>query len=206
MAKTKSSFKAKKPSQSDSIGQVEQVMASLLSSTDIAVIFLDTHFCIRLFTPAVKDLFDVIPSDLGRPLTDFARKFKDDDLLVDAQTVLDKAVRLEKELVSKSGRVYVRRILPYRAVDGAIKGVVVTFIDIGERKHAETALRESEEQYRLIFESLRDYAIFRLDREGRREYQDFRGPHDYRNDAQGDVAERCVPRGAESRGAQLQER
>jgi PAS domain S-box-containing protein len=63
--------------------------------------------------------------------------------------------------------VYVRRILPYRAESGLIDGVVVTFIDIGERKRAETALRESEARYRLIFEGLKDYAIFMLDREGR---------------------------------------
>jgi two-component system CheB/CheR fusion protein len=139
----------------------------LLSSMDIAMVFLDTQFCIRLFTPALKDLFDVIPSDLGRPLIHLARKFKDDELLADAQAVLDKAVRVEKEILSKSGRTYVRRILPYRAPDASIKGVVVTFIDIGERRPAETAFRESEEHYRLIFENLKDYAIFMLDREGR---------------------------------------
>jgi two-component system, chemotaxis family, CheB/CheR fusion protein len=186
MAKKKSSSKAKKSSKGDPIDQAELTtvnfrlqakmeeleratndLNSLLSSTDLAVLFLDTQFCIRLFTPALKDLFDVIPSDLGRPLTDLARKFNDNELLADAQVVLEKATRLEKEIVSKSGRIYVRRILPYRAADSSIKGVVVTFIDIDERKHAETALWESEEQYRLIFASLRDYAIFMLDREGR---------------------------------------
>ena len=43
-------------------------LSSLLSSTDIAVIFLDAQFRIRRFTPAVRDLVDFIPSDIGRPL------------------------------------------------------------------------------------------------------------------------------------------
>jgi two-component system CheB/CheR fusion protein len=154
------------PAKMEELERTTSDLKGLLNSTDIAVMFLDTQFCLRFFTPPLKDLFDVIPSDLGRPLTDLARKFKDDELLADAKAVLDQAVRVEKEIASKSGRTYVRRILPYRAADTGVKGVVITFIDVGERTYAETALREREEQYRLIFEGLRDYAIFMLDRKG----------------------------------------
>ncbi|HEX3358161.1 MAG TPA: chemotaxis protein CheB, partial [Tepidisphaeraceae bacterium] len=75
-------------------------LSSLLSSTDIAVVFLDTYFRIRRFTPAVKDLMELIPSDVGRPLSDLARKFTDPDLLSDVKTVLEKLVSLEKEVTS----------------------------------------------------------------------------------------------------------
>ncbi len=103
---------------------------SLLSSTDIAVIFLDNHFRIRRFTPAVKDLLELIPSDVGRPLANLARKFDDPELLVNAQTVLDKLVSIEKEMRSDSGHWYVRRVLPHRTADNRIGGVVMTFVDI----------------------------------------------------------------------------
>ncbi|VTT99032.1 mcp methyltransferase with pas pac sensor : Methylase of chemotaxis methyl-accepting protein OS=Rhizobium leguminosarum bv. trifolii WSM2012 GN=Rleg10DRAFT_2965 PE=4 SV=1: CheB_methylest: CheR_N: CheR: PAS_10 [Gemmataceae bacterium] len=42
-------------------------LGSLLTSTDIAVLFLDPKFRIRRYTPAVRDLLDLIPSDAGRP-------------------------------------------------------------------------------------------------------------------------------------------
>lgn len=48
-------------------------LASLLKSTDIAVLFLDTRFRIRRYTPAVRELLELIASDVGRPLSDLAK-------------------------------------------------------------------------------------------------------------------------------------
>ncbi len=142
-------------------------LSSLLSSTNIAVLFLDMQFRIRRFTPAVKDLFDLIPSDIGRPLKDLAPKFSDSDLGAHAEDVLQKLVPLEKEITGENGQVYMRRILPYRTGDNHIEGVVITFIDISERKRAEESLRQSQERYRLILDGIKEYAIMSLDRQGR---------------------------------------
>ena len=64
------------------------------------------------------------------PLKDMAQKFTDPDLLTDAQAVLEKLTPIEKEVVSQSRRVYMRRALPYRTSDNRIAGVVVTFVDV----------------------------------------------------------------------------
>ncbi len=119
---------------------------SLLSSTNIAVVFLDTQFRIRRFTPAVRDLLDLILADVGRPLSDLNRKFEDPDLTADARTVLDNLVPIEREILSASNRWYVRRILPYRTSDNRIDGVVLTFVDITERRAALKARKELEER------------------------------------------------------------
>ncbi len=117
-------------------------LSSLLRSTDIAVLFLDRSFQIRKFTPAVRDLLDLIPTDIGRPLSHLAPKFSDPDLLADAAAVLDRLVPIEKEVASESRRWYARRILPYRTSDNRLDGVVITFVDITSRKHGELSLRE----------------------------------------------------------------
>ena len=141
-------------------------LSSLLSSTDIAVVFLDRGFRIRRFTPAVLDLFELIPGDVGRPLNDLDRKFEDPDLLDDARAVLDKLVPIEREVRSESGRWYVRRTLVYRTGDNRIDGVVVTFVDFTARKRAEESLRDSESGYRMLLEGVRDFAILMLNSDG----------------------------------------
>jgi PAS domain S-box-containing protein len=127
-------------------------LASLLSSTDIAVLFLDPSFRIRRYTPAIRGLLDLIASDVGRPLAALARRFDDPHLDDDARAVLERLVPVEREVAAAGGRYYLRRVLPYRTADNRIDGVVVTFVDISARKKAEEALRASEEQFRRAVE------------------------------------------------------
>ena len=57
-------------------GKVEQLdqsnsdLQNLFDSTRIAIVFLDRNLLIRNFTPAVTQIFNLISTDRGRPLTD----------------------------------------------------------------------------------------------------------------------------------------
>lgn len=127
-------------------------LSSLLTSTDIAVLFLDTRFRIRRFTPQVRELLDMIETDVGRPLNDLAKKFTDPNLAADVDSVLNNLVPIEREVSTHDGRWFLRRVNPYRTADNRIDGVVVTFVDISERKKAVDALQQSEEQFRRAIE------------------------------------------------------
>ena len=127
---------------------------NLLSSTDIAVLFLDPQLNVRRFTPAVSDLIELIPADIGRPLANFTQKFTGGDVIADAHRVLTKLVPLESEVHSHSDRWYVRRSLPYRTQDDRIAGVVITFVDITARKIAEQAIEVAQARLQAVIEQM----------------------------------------------------
>ena len=120
-------------------------LQNVLYSTDLATLFLDRDLRIRFFTPATKLLFNVLPGDVGRPLADLRSHTVDDRLLADARVVLSGLVPIEQEIEAEDGLWFVRRILPYRAHDGGVEGVVITFTDITERKHVARALEEAKQ-------------------------------------------------------------
>jgi two-component system CheB/CheR fusion protein len=118
------------------------------------------------YTPAAAPLFKLIPSDVGRPISDLKHRLDYPELTIDAERVLETLVPAEREL-QDDGRWLLARVLPYRTVDDHIGGVVLSLVDITERRHAEEARRQSEERWRLVIESARDYAIFTFDLERR---------------------------------------
>jgi chemotaxis methyl-accepting protein methylase/signal transduction histidine kinase len=132
------------------IGELESTnndLDNLLTSTNIATLFLDTDLRIRRFTPAATQLFRLIPSDVGRPIGDVVQNFSDPDLLRDAAAVLERPVAPKTEVQGHDGRWYFRQVLPYRARGGSTEGVVMTFSDV-----AAEALQEA----RLYAESIVD--------------------------------------------------
>ncbi|MFN4155335.1 MAG: chemotaxis protein CheB [Paracoccaceae bacterium] len=115
-------------------------LQNVLYSTDVATLFLDPDLNIRFFTPAARAIFRVIPTDVGRPIADLAAVSKDDDLAADARAVLASCEPQERETEGGDGRFFLRRIQPYRAEGGRVEGVVITYVDITERKRSTAAL------------------------------------------------------------------
>lgn len=106
-------------------------MINLLASTGIATVFLDMNLCVMRYTPAITQVIDLIPGDIGRLISHLVLKTKKyDSFVADAQTVLDSLKPIEKKVESTSGRMYTLRVQPYRTVDNKIEGVVASFIDI----------------------------------------------------------------------------
>ncbi len=129
-------------------------LSNLLDSTEIATVFLDRGLKIRFFTPSMKNLMDVIATDVGRPVGSFATKFQDPNLLEEARNVLERLAPAEAEVPADNGRWYLRRIVPYRTQDDRIDGVVITFADITAPKTAEAAVRAARDRIEQIYNSV----------------------------------------------------
>ncbi len=118
-------------------------LRNVLYSTDVATLFLDRQLNIRFFTPATSAVFHFITSDIGRPLADLHALAADATLLADAAIVLHTSTPIEHEVEGENGAWFLRRILPYRAHDGATEGVVITFVDITERRRAAAEVQDA---------------------------------------------------------------
>ncbi len=114
----------------DELSQSTNDMKNLLNSTDIATLFLDKDLNVRRFTQQATKIIKLIPSDVGRPITDLASELQYPELADDGRTVLHTLVPAEKPIGCKDGRWFTVRIMPYRTLDDRIDGVVITFADI----------------------------------------------------------------------------
>ena len=159
----------------DEVERTSNDLDNLLTSTNIATVFLDGQLRIRRFTTAATRLFTLIASDVGRPLADIAPAFTDPTLLTDAATVLKTLTPRQAEVATREGRWYMRQVLPYRTQDNRIEGVVITFSDVaaealhGARSNLEAALNKltaSEAQLRTTLDTAAD-AIITIDESGR---------------------------------------
>lgn len=121
-------------------------LQNVLFSTNVATLFLDRELKIRFFTPATRSLFNVIPGDVGRPLADLHPLAADEELLIDAKRVLAGEDFVERQIQTQNGIWFMRRILPYLAHDNSVEGVVITFVDITERKLAVAAVDAARQE------------------------------------------------------------
>ncbi|HEY3295345.1 MAG TPA: chemotaxis protein CheB [bacterium] len=120
-------------------------LTNLMNSAEIATIFVDGGFHIKRFTAEVTHLVNLIPADVGRPLSHVMTNLVNCDLDERAREVVRTLVHREEHVESKDGRWYLLRIHPYRTRNDVIAGAVLTFTDITTIKQLERSLRDSEQ-------------------------------------------------------------
>jgi two-component system CheB/CheR fusion protein len=132
----------------DELDRAHADLRNVFDSTRIATVFLDKHLRIRSFTQAVTEIFNLISTDRGRPLTDIASHLVDVDLPREVQSVFERGEIIERNVRYADGKTYyLMRILPYRSQSNVIEGVLVTFVEI-------TNIIEAEARQRSLVDEL----------------------------------------------------
>ena len=72
---------------------------NLMASTDIGTVFLDRHLRIHRFTPSAQKIFNLIPADIGRPISDITTRLHYDGFIADCEKVLESLQTIEREVL-----------------------------------------------------------------------------------------------------------
>jgi two-component system CheB/CheR fusion protein len=122
--------------------QANNDLQNLIAATQIGTLFLDRELRLTRYTPSIVGIFNLIPTDLQRPLAHITHTLQYEHLAADAREVLATLQNIEREVASQTGQWYLARLRAYHTPDGRIAGVVITLVDITERKRTEAALAE----------------------------------------------------------------
>ncbi|GAB4204985.1 MAG: hypothetical protein OHK0022_30650 [Roseiflexaceae bacterium] len=138
----------------EEISRINADLQNLIAAIDIGTLFLDRSLRVRRYTPQIEELFNLIPTDLDRPLAHLTHRLHYDLLIDDLHQLLALLAPIEREVQHVDGRWFLVRLRPYRTIEDRIDGVVLTFLDISERRLVAEALRSSEQQLRQSHEEL----------------------------------------------------
>jgi len=120
-------------------------MKNLLDATEVCTLFLDNELNIVRYTPKVRHLFNLIASDIGRPISHVVSNF---DQPVDVnyiREVIDTLTIKTSDIRTTANEWYRMRIMPYRTLDNYIAGVVVTLTPITDYKQMQSTLAALKE-------------------------------------------------------------
>ena len=134
--------------------QLNNDLTNLLASINIPILILTLDLRIRRFTPMGQRLFNLIPADAGRPLSDIRTNLDIPDLEPLILDVLDTLIIKELEVQTFGGHWYNLRIRPYRTIENQIDGVVLVLIDIDVLKRSAATLEQARNYAEAIVETV----------------------------------------------------
>jgi two-component system CheB/CheR fusion protein len=139
--------------------QASDDIENFFYSSSIGAVFLDQKLTVKRFTPAVRGIFKLIDTDVGRPLQDITSSIEERDVLSDAREVLETLDHKQLKVRTSEGRNYEAEIRPYRTADNLIDGVVLTFNDVTRFKHLELEARDAQRYAESITATIREPLI-----------------------------------------------
>jgi two-component system CheB/CheR fusion protein len=140
-------------------GEMEQVnndLQNLLASVNLPVLILDADVRIRRFTGVAEKLFKLIPSDMGRPVTDINLPLEIPSLHKLVLEVFDSLTPQDLELQDKLGHWWSIRIRPYKTAERKIDGAVLVFVDIDEMKANLQRVMQARDMAEAVVKTMRE--------------------------------------------------
>jgi two-component system CheB/CheR fusion protein len=113
----------------EELSRVNSDLVNLLASVEIAIVIVDGDLRIRRFTPMAERVLNLLPADLGRPITHIKPNIDCPDLEQMIARTIDQVAPQEREVKDRQGNLYSLRIRPYKNIDNRIDGAVLSLFD-----------------------------------------------------------------------------
>jgi len=115
--------------------QITDELNNLLASIQMPIVMVDNALTVRRATPAARAAFNILASDIGRPLGELRPNIDVPDMEKMLREVIETLGTRERRVSDQQGRQYSLRVRPYRTAHDKIDGAVITLVDInGERE------------------------------------------------------------------------
>jgi len=114
--------------------QINSDLNNLLASIQLPIVMVDNTLTVRRATPAARQAFNILQTDIGRQLHELRPNIDVPDLEDILRQVIQTASTRERRIIDKDAHEYSLRVRPYRTADNRIDGAVITLVDIDGNK------------------------------------------------------------------------
>ncbi len=111
------------------LARVNNDLVNLLSGVGIPIVMVGCDLRIRRFTPPAEKLFNLIATDVGRPISDIKPNLNVPDLAQLITGVIDSLTPYEGAAQDQEGHTYSLRVRPYVTLDKTIDGASLVLIE-----------------------------------------------------------------------------
>jgi len=156
------------------LSQANSDLDNIIETSELGILFLDESMLIRKYSPIVTEYFNILNSDLGRPLHHISHNLNYDDLIKDVAKVSELDVEIRKEVYTLKSHCLLMLIKAYNnPYSSGTSGVVISFTNITRMKLVESQLElvakaSNEEEKQFVAKKIRILIIDDL--EGDRTY------------------------------------
>lgn len=113
----------------EELSRVNSDLVNLLGSVQIAIVMVASDLRIRRFTPMAEKVLNLIPTDVGRPISDIKPNIDVPDLERIIGQVIETVTTQEHQVRARDGSRYTLRVRPYKNLENRIDGAVLALID-----------------------------------------------------------------------------
>ncbi len=108
-------------------------------------LFVNNDLLLMKFSPGTVKQINLLPADIGRPLSNISTNIKFETIEKDIKAVIAQGGVITKEVETDNGKWYQVMTMPYIHKDGRSDGAILTFNDITELKKIQSELDKKNE-------------------------------------------------------------